>query len=155
MQTPPSHTPPRIADILAEARTWIGTKWVHHQHVKGVATDCIGLVVETMRAIGVCPDFAYPDYSPLARPGQILNILETYLLPVDRAHIQPADVILIKWRTTPTHLGILGAWRHSGLSAPFSIIHAMRYPGRVIEVPFNGAMATDNFASAWRVPGVV
>ena len=155
MQMPPSHTPPRIVDILAEARTWIGTKWVHHQHSKGAATDCVGLIVETLRGFGICPEFVYPSYSPLARPGQLVNYLETYLLPVARAEIQPADVILAKWRTTPTHLGFIGNWKHSGMTAPFSIIHAMRFPGRVLEVPFNGAMATHDFVSAWRVPGVV
>jgi hypothetical protein len=30
------------AEILAEARSWIGTPWLHQASCKGVGADCIG-----------------------------------------------------------------------------------------------------------------
>ncbi len=31
-------------DVIAEARTWLGTPWHHQASVKGVGCDCIGFV---------------------------------------------------------------------------------------------------------------
>lgn len=31
-------------DVVKEARTWIGTPYIHQQRTKGAATDCIGLI---------------------------------------------------------------------------------------------------------------
>lgn len=32
------------ADIVAAARGWIGTPYLHQASLKGVGTDCLGLV---------------------------------------------------------------------------------------------------------------
>ena len=51
------------ADIVAEARAWIGTPYRHQASLKGVGCDCLGLVRGVWRAvIGDEPERA-PAYS--------------------------------------------------------------------------------------------
>ena len=120
------------------------------QHLKGAATDCIGLIVEVLKPYFKENGFAYPKYSPMARPGQLADYLNRYLEPIGEAPL-PGDVGLFKWRVTPTHLAFFGDWKYGGLS----MIHALAPPqARVLETPFGGEWP-ENLVGVWRVPGIV
>lgn len=41
------------AQIVDQARTWVGTPWHHDARVKGVGVDCIGLVAGVFAELGV------------------------------------------------------------------------------------------------------
>ena len=62
---------------------------------------------------------------------------------------QPGDVVVVRFAADPQHIGILGDYRHGGLS----IIHAASTPGRVIEtrLMFSTSM---QFVQAFALPGI-
>ena len=40
-------------DIIQTARGWIWTRWQHQASVRGVGTDCIGLIAGVARELGL------------------------------------------------------------------------------------------------------
>lgn len=142
------------AAILAEARTWIGTPWFHQGRRKGVAADCIGFVVETLRAAGFDPPgFEYPNYRRTPHGGEFEAMVGRFLDPIDIADMLPADIVLINWRIAPMHIALVGNYLHQDIAAPLSLIHAMLDVGKVQEHALAGKWP-ERICSAWRVPGV-
>jgi len=137
------------AQIVAEARTWLGTPWQHQQRMKGVAVDCAGLVIGVARALGLVEtDFDVGGY--MRQPdGSMLPLLCSYMDPVPSSAMAPGDVIAFAIAADPQHVGILGDYRHGGLS----VIHAASRPGLVVEtrLMFHRRM---RFAAAFRFRGV-
>jgi cell wall-associated NlpC family hydrolase len=137
------------AEIVAEARTWIGTPWQHQARLKGVAVDCVGLVIGTLRNLGLksqCFDIA--GY-PRVPDGSMLALADAHLRRIARADIKPGDVLAFAISRDPQHMGIVGDYRHGGLS----VIHANSKAGRVVETRL---MLAGNFKlrAAYSVPGV-
>ncbi len=116
------------ADIVAEARTWLGTRFHHQGRLKGVGVDCAGLVAGVAESLGL-PVQDRTDYT--RQPdGQMLE--ETCDQQLDRipvADIQPGDVLLMRFDEEPQHLAIVGDYALGGLS----IIHAYAQARRVVE----------------------
>lgn len=55
---------PFEARVVAEARSWLGTPYVHQASARGAGTDCLGLLRGVWRAvIGPEPE-AMPAYTP-------------------------------------------------------------------------------------------
>jgi hypothetical protein len=48
--------------IVAEALSWEGTKWGHHQRAKGIETDCAGMIAEVFERVGEMPHVELPPY---------------------------------------------------------------------------------------------
>lgn len=137
------------ASIVAEARTWIGTPWVHQQRTKGVAVDCAGLVIGVSRSLGLVPaDFDVSGYS--RRPdGSLIALCEEHMRRIDQEAMQPGDVLVMSIEKDPQHMGILGDYRHGGLS----LIHAASKVGRVIETRLMFA-SNQKFRGAYALRGV-
>ena len=136
------------ADVVAEARTWIGTPFHHMARSKAVGVDCSGLLVGVCRALGLLPQtFDTPAYTQTPNAELILDGCQRYLTPITFEAKQPGDVLLLILHRRPQHLGILADCRHGGLS----IIHATL--PRVIETRllFSRAM---RFAAAYSLPGI-
>lgn len=138
------------AQIVAAARELLGTPYRHQGRLVSVALDCAGvLVVVARRFAMVAPGFDITGYGRTP-DGTLRGICERYMTPIAQADMQPGDVVLVRWGAEPQHLGIVGDWRHGGLS----IIHAENYRhNRVIEhrLWFGDAM---QFVAAYRLPGV-
>ena len=96
-------TPPLTrAAIVAEARTWIGTRYCHQASLKGVGCDCLGLVRGVWRAcIGDEPE-APPPYAPdwAEAKGEeaLADAAFRHLIPVARENFASGDVLLFRWR---------------------------------------------------------
>lgn len=137
------------AQIVAEARSWIGTKWVHQHRCKGVAVDCAGLVIGVARACGLVHEsFDLNGYS--RRPdGTLADICGEYMARVSQGSMQAGDVLVVAMEREPQHMGILGDYRHGGLS----FIHASSSAGRVIETRLMFARNC-KFRGAYALPGV-
>lgn len=139
--------------IVREAREWIGTPFEHQHRAKGVAVDCAGLVIGVARQLGlVAPDFDVPAYSRTPDGESLIRWCEQYMQQVKRHSMQPGDVIVIKWDTRPQHLGIVGDYRHGGLS----MIHALSGAngrGAVVEHRLDPTMMR-RFVAAYALPGV-
>lgn len=146
------------AEIVAEARSWIGTPFRHQATLKNVGVDCAGLV----RGTAVNTGCLQADYRHLPRAAEFLDYArspdgiamleacEMYMVRISQDAMQPGDAILLRFEKDPQHLGILGDYRHGGLS----IIHAASNAGRVIETRLMFGPRTMQFVAAFALPGV-
>jgi NlpC/P60 family putative phage cell wall peptidase len=131
----------RVVEI---ARSWIGTRYHHQAHKKGVGCDCIGLIIGVWEELfnGRVPSsFSLPVYTPHwgDETGEFNVMAEysrKYLLPLPLVWhsdgpvnaLRAGDVIL--WRML-RH----GATKHAGiLSSPTTMVHAY-YGHDVMETP--------------------
>lgn len=129
------------ARIVAEARGWIGTPYLHQASVKGAGTDCLGLLRGVWRAvIGDEPE-AVPAYTwDWAEPsGQevLLGAALRWLRPKALTDAAPGDVLLFRMRDG-------GIAKHVGIAARIgpapTFIHAYTGHG-VLESPLSGPWA--------------
>lgn len=108
------------ADIVAEARTWLQTPWVHQHCMKGVAVDCAQMVMAVARACGQAPeDLRLADYG--RNPdGTIQRMCLAHMDPIGQDELKPGDVVSVAMDHQPQHVGIVGDYVSGGLS----FIHA-------------------------------
>lgn len=135
--------------IVTAARSWLDTPYQHQARLKGVAVDCIGLVIGVARETGrVDPDFDITSYPRTPDGRSLIALCEQHMKPVTREDMQPGHVVVVAFDKDPQHFGVLGDYRHGGLS----IIHAASSHGRVIEtrLMFSNAM---RFVAAYELPG--
>ncbi len=133
--------------IIAEARSWIGTPYRHRASVKGVGTDCLGLVRGVWRALyGSEPEDlpAYgPDWAAVGGEATLLEAARRHLIA--RKEAMPGDVLLMRWRPhgPATHLGIL--------STAETMIHA--YDGLAVTESPLGPAWQRRIAGVFSFPG--
>ena len=125
----------RRADIVEEARSWIGTPYLHQASAKGVGCDCLGLVRGVWRAqFGDEPE-AMPAYSA---DWAERNSAET-LLAAARRHLIPSvaplpgDVLL--FRMAP--------------DAPMKHCAIMTAPDRIVHAYWGRAVVESRFSMWW------
>lgn len=95
-------------DIIAQARSWKGTPWRHQGRLKGIACDCVGLVVSGGIALGLLPaDIEMPGYSRYPDPREMIRQLDLHLDRVKIGEQRGGDVLLLKPTRLPQHLAIL------------------------------------------------
>lgn len=98
------------ADVLAAARTWIGTPYRHQASQKGVGCDCLGLLRGIWREFhGGEPEMAgpyAPDWAGFGNGDRLTAAAERHLLP--SPEMMPGSVILFRWRDgmPASHAGI-------------------------------------------------
>lgn len=132
------------AGIIAEARTWLGTPYHHQGRAKGVGCDCIGLVIGVGRALGlVAVDAGGYSRQPDGRSLRAGFERHAVALPLDR--LQPGDVLMMRIRRDPQHVGILGPGG--------TLIHAHSGAGRVVEIPLDDRWR-DRIVAAFAYPGL-
>ena len=116
-------------DILAEARTWIGTPYHHQACAKGVGVDCGMLIVGVGVALGLMPMLP-PElrtYGRLPNPEKMRSTIMQFMDPVDGIP-QPGDALYMGWRVgMPMHMGILTDLHGRG------ILHSLADAGKVVE----------------------
>lgn len=115
------------ADVVAAARSHLGTKWMHQGRLPGVALDCAGLVIVVARQLRIVAD-AW-DFNGYAREpdGSMLERCDALMTRI--ASPELGAVIVGSVVRRPQHMGILADYRHGG----FSLIHAASDAGKVIE----------------------
>jgi len=124
--------------ILAEARDWVGTPYMHQASAKHAGCDCLGLVRGVWRALyGAEPEAApayTPDWAERSGAETLLSAAQRHLREVAVDDAAPGDVLLFRMHAQAPvkHCAILDA---GGF-----IIHA--YWGR--------AVVRSRFAPWWR-----
>ena len=139
--------------IVAEARRWIGTPYVHQASARGAGCDCLGLLRGVWRAIyGVEPQDIPPytrDWDEVAGKEVLAEAARLHLQELQVGDIAPGDVLLFRMRAASPakHLGIVsdaegGRFIHaysghgvveSSLSAPWRkrVSSVFAFPGLI------------------------
>jgi cell wall-associated NlpC family hydrolase len=135
------------AAIVAEARSWLGTRWHHEARRKGVGVDCGQLLIAVYSAVGAVPSFDtehYPADWHLHRGEQrFLELLLQYAEPVvDEA--KPGDIAMFNFARADAHGAIVVAWPE--------IIHAYAITKCVtLDDAMRNAELADRFAGIYRL----
>lgn len=140
------------ADIVNEARSWLGTRWQHQAALKGVGCDCIGFVAGVARELGIAGAaefFATPALRSYGRQPEpkLLAACDALLDPIAMAEAGPGDVLVLKFETEPQHFGIISE------SAPPYMLHALAHARRVVEHRID-AIWRSRLVRAYRFRGV-
>lgn len=123
------------AQVVAEARSWIGTPYHHNQIVKGPAggVDCAMLMAGVYGNVGYLPSFDVRHYPPdwflNHRAERYLAVVTEHAREITEAEAGPGDVILFclgKDQTRYAHGAIVDA---DGLP---HMIHAHSVAGMVM-----------------------
>jgi NlpC/P60 family putative phage cell wall peptidase len=123
--------------VVAEARDWIGTPYVHQASTKGAGTDCLGLLRGVWRAVLGAEPCAVPPYTAdwdEASAGEILTAAAMrWLRQKSISDAIPGDVA--KHLGIQSRVGLEPAFihaysRHAVLESPLSRPWARRIVGR-------------------------
>lgn len=139
--------------VVAEARSWKGTKFVHQGRAKGVATDCLMLVrctgenVPAMDRVTPAQDRRFRQfYGRNANPAEMRACLETFLVEIPKEEATVGDVMWSHWGDEmPIHMAIIapyGVWA--------GLIHAV-WPHDVSDCILT-TVFTDRVTAYWRYP---
>lgn len=147
------------ADIVAEARTWIGTPFQHQQSAKQVASDCIGLVRGVFREVGLRSEpvvrtqaAAFAGYARSPDGVSFKRFCDMTMLSIEIGDMLPGDVALFAYvRRMPHHCAIVGDYAHGGLSMIHSI--GPGNEGEVVEHRFDDSWRK-RLVAAYSIPGV-
>lgn len=141
------------ADVVTEARRWIGTPFHHQARQRGVGCDCGGLVGGVAVALGIVPrdwwaqvfDPQWGGYGRQPAHGTLQRVCESFMRPVDQP--LPGDVVLMRFAREPQHVAIVGD--HGGLS----LIHGYEAIGAVCEHALDDKWRR-RIVQAYHMPGV-
>ncbi len=139
------------AAIVAEARSWIGTRYRHQGSLKGVGCDCLGLVRGVWRnCIGAEPELPppyAPDWAEAHGEETLAQAAMRHLMRTEVGDIGAGDGLLFRWREgfVAKHVAIA--------SGEDTMIHA-HDGAAVCEVAFTPWWRR-HLAHAFRFPGVI
>lgn len=125
------------SEIVAVARSWIGTPYVHQSSRLGAGCDCLGLLRGIWREVhGAEPEVvpAYSmDWSEPQGEERLWEAAERHLTPKGLQNEEPGDVLLFRMRDrgVAKHLGVQGR-----VGDVASFIHAYTGHG-VVESPLS------------------
>lgn len=134
-------TPADPSAVLAIARAWLGTPYLHQSSVQGVGCDCLGLARGIWRALHGDEPWEVPPYSrdwgEAGRREVLSEAARAVLIEVALNDAGPGTLILFRMApgVPAKHCGILGA----SMMRP-SLIHAYDRSG-VVEEAFTPAWA--------------
>ncbi len=122
-------------NIVAQARTWLGTPFHHQARLKGKGCDCLGLIVGVVDELGLEDRngmrlAAYDEvtYSKEPDGAYLIQKLTGLLEEVPIAEARAGDLALFKVRENPQHLAIL-----SDYEGALGMIHSFAPSRRVVE----------------------
>ncbi|MGE3064753.1 MAG: NlpC/P60 family protein [Hyphomicrobiaceae bacterium] len=119
------------SEIVALARAWIGTPYRHQASLRGVGTDCLGLVRGVWRELYGAEPAAIPgyarDWGDASGCESLLEGARAHFTEIAPADARPGDLLLFRWRRdcVAKHAAIL--------ATPVTMIHAVE-GRRVVEV---------------------
>lgn len=144
------------AAVVAEARSWVGTRWAHQCMLKGFGCDCIGLVGGVGYALGMPSaeqwyrDADAHNYGREPDPVVLRAFARRYLSEIPIVGAGLGDILLFEWLPgRPMHFGIVSNLK------PMQIVHAYASARKVCENGIDGKWRQDQtwrslIAGAWR-----
>lgn len=95
-------------DLVAEARTWIGTPYHHGGRLRGSGCDCVSFTVSLLESMGMA-GIVLPEVYKIRPDGTLLSHLERnrdLYREVSVDDIRAGDVVLIRLYKQPQHFGL-------------------------------------------------
>jgi cell wall-associated NlpC family hydrolase len=105
------------------ARTWLGTKWVHHQSNKGVGCDCVGFLFGVAKEANLGLPELPKAYARLPKHDDIKKYLDDNLDVI--TEIEPDSILLLEFQGIRCHVAIA--------TSKNTMIHADSMSDSVIE----------------------
>ena len=133
--------------IVAEARTYLGTPYHHIGRLKGVGVDCIGLVTGVAQALGI----TYYDlltYSRRPDGVTLMREFEKNLIKVTKEEGRAGDIGAF-WFVGKAKLPC-----HAGIFTDHGLLHTYTNSGKVVEHVVNTFWA-ERTVQVFRFPGIV
>lgn len=133
--------------VIVEARTWIGTPWVHQGRLKGVGVDCAGLTGKVGETKGYVSseDANFTGYGREPDPIKMKAALDRVFIRIVKESARPASIIWLKaGGDRAQHLGIL--------TERNTLIHAINFK-RVEELPIE-AGERNRVVACYRYRGI-
>lgn len=135
---------PTRAEIVAEARKWLGTPYHHEARVLGHGVDCIGLILAVANAFGMeVPN--QTGYARIPEESRLIAGLDTYTNRIELSEATAGDIVVIPFVHKMRHLAIL---------TDAGMIHAHEPNGKVVEHAIDDRWRR-LFRRAYRFPGVI
>lgn len=138
--------------VVREARSWIGTPYLHQASVRSQGADCLGLVRGVWRkCVGIEPE-TMPEYTSdwgeISAKENMLEAAQKWFIPIDKKYAVAGDLILFRWKNACIikHAGILTR----SLRTRPTFIHAYEKAG-VVETTL-GAHWKTRVAACFRFP---
>ena len=132
---------PTNADIVATAREYINTPFAAKGRVKGVKSDCVGLVLMVAGELGLKDVYGvsldgslYSEYADQPVGNYVHEMCVKHLVYVPVRLVKPGNVVTIAAGSAPCHVGFIASNAAGGLT----LIHA--YNGgklKVVEQPLD------------------
>jgi NlpC/P60 family putative phage cell wall peptidase len=137
--------------IVAEARSWIGTPYQHQASLKGVGCDCLGLVRGVWRTLigpepEPTPPYA-PDWAEAAGAETLAQAAARYMTAVPLDKFSPGDILLFRWRAP------MPAKHATIVTAPDRMVHA--HDGAAVAEVAIAPWWRRRLAYAFKFPGLV
>ena len=147
------------ARVVAAARGWIGTPYLHQASLRGIGCDCLGLVRGVWRELHGEEPEAMPvyaaDWAEAGGGERLAEAARRHLEEISVDDAEPGDVLLFRWRPhlPAKHAAILVdhgrmIHAHDGAAvcevfyAPFwrrRAAFAFRFPAAGARVPYSRA----------------
>lgn len=118
------------AQIVAAAREWLDTPYVHQGRLLGVGVDCAGLIVGVARTCGLS-DYDVSGYARIPDGSSLQAACDETMTRADEPQL--GDVLLFRFERQPQHLAFVADYAYGGLS----IVHAYAPAGKVVETRFD------------------
>ena len=119
--------------IVAEARTWVGTPFQHAQSCKGHGADCVGLCIGVFKALGCVAADWYP--APYSQQWHVHKNEELLVdtvaafgfreIPLEQR--RPGDLLFFKFGRVCSHVGLY-VGNNEMIHAYFNLHRAVRQP---------------------------
>lgn len=137
--------------IIAEAMSWVGTRYHHHQACKGAGADCVGFVLGVAKAIGSVDagwepaTYSYQWHLHKNEEALVQNLRAVcaHQIPLEAA--SPGDLIAFRYGRVTSHVGILLPNER--------LVHAHMEARGVVVTPFAGDLRR-RATRAFVFPGV-
>lgn len=123
------------ADIVAEARSYLGVPWRHQGRSRENGIDCAGLAVLIANKFELADDRAYNHVDYPRRPdGTFVSYFRHYAKAKNPADAKDGDMLIFSEGRHPCHVGVRSTYHgHPG------VIHAHAGMRQVVEQTLESA----------------
>ena len=146
-----------VADVIAQARSLLGVRFLHQGRDAEHGLDCLGLLLVVAANMGICfggkhpLEIDVPNYRTKPDTDFLQAQLARHLLPVSRLELRASDIILLEIDGQPQHLAVLSDYP---VPHALGMIHAYAVARKVVEHRYDAYWRKATRA-AYRLPQLI